>query len=403
MQYLMDLREKKVGMTAGDAVLWVTMCQLECRMKELYGEDYSNLPNDLTQDLIGLINYRSKRELVRTVCSCVEMYTRNQNECPFWYLMRKGRVTASKCFHEMMCPHRGGQHKTEEEGRLCKERRGEAFVLSVEKMLMQFSIGKLVESPAIPISCYQYINHGINHEQVHADLLRQLDPLCHGAYISTGLVLCPDMMILGASPDLVGTRGLMEMKSLPSLTIKTNDTGTNAVEAVHYLMGSKRVGKSGKTALFLLTDSTKQQRKYHVFTISRKSPLDESGTFNITDKLESDSSFAFNEAHKYTQQVMFQRYVVTQTRALSDASICSKDIEEGTILPWIDCGISFLVTYDEEMEYKKTMIKKPAFIIVFDLSHVTMNPTIDLARGYKSAFSKMINDSVFEGHHHNQE
>ena len=200
----------------------------------------------------------------------------------------------------------------------------------------------------------------------------------------------------------------MEMKSLPSLTIKTkdiaNDTGTNAFEAVDYLRCSKRVGKSGKTALFLFKDSTKQQRKYHVFTINRKSPLDEeSGTFNITDKLESDSSFAFNEAHKYTQQVMFQRYVVTQTRALSDASICSKDIEEGTILPWIDCGISFLVTYDEEMEYKKTMIKKPAFIIVFDLSHVTMNPTIDLVKGYKSAFSKIINASVFEGHDDHQE
>ena len=393
--------------TAGDAVMWVTLYQLERRMRSLYGDNYQALPADIHCIASDMVYHRSKRELVRAICRLVEYHTRQQSECPFWAHMRIGRVTASSGFNGVSCRHRYGRHVSMKDDETCAEERKLAMLRVVDEKFMRFSqcadYGGCEEKPYLNKLCADYMQHGITHEPIHASIVSLLDPLHHGTYATSGMVLCPDMMLLGASPDLVGERGLMELKTLPSLSIRTkimgpDDAGPTATQALAYIATSRRTGTGARDDLFVRETGQATNLGVSVFTFDRRNPVDaDTGHFNVTDRMVGKpSKLRFNQRHKYAKQVLFQRYVMTQTLAMSDSVTCDKDIEQASCMKWMDCGISFLVTYDDEYIYhEKTRVRKPAFIIVFDLKHLSMIDIIETVAEYKKISSTLINSLVF--------
>lgn len=404
---LRSVNSPNVKSTAGDAVMWVTMYQLERRMRSLYGETYQDLPGDLYCMAPELVYPSSKRSLVRTICSLVEYHTRLQGRCPFWTHLRIGRVTASSGFNNVSCKHRYGRHVSMMDDGKCAEERKAAILNVIDDKFIRHSPDTGYgdepddDKPYVSSKSEAYMKRGLDQEAIHADILRYLDPLGHGDYAVSGMLLCPDMMLLGASPDLVARNGIIELKSLPSLSIdsrlmKETDTGPTASQALTYIEICRRTGSGSREDLFVI-DERQQNTNLSVYTFDRHKPLDaNTGAFNVTDRLVRQSTrLRFNHRHRYMKQLLVQRYIITQQRALFDDGMCGKDIEQGSSMKWVDCGISFLVTYEHDyIQYGGIEVNKPAFLMVFDAKDAGMIEIVETFAEYKNTSSMVIENLV---------
>ena len=123
---------------------------------------------------------------------------------------------------------------------------------------------------------------------------------------------------------------------------------------------------------------------------------EKTGLFNVIDTcVDKPVSIQFNTRHYYTGQVLMQRYLLTQNKEMKSGLVTTQEIEKGINLDWINCGISFLVTYDEEyLEFEGKKVNKPAFIIVFDLKSECMAEVIDTLDLYKQAIRSVFEEYV---------
>ncbi|XP_039302545.1 uncharacterized protein LOC105203324 [Solenopsis invicta] len=117
-------------------------------------------------------------EMTQVLCDEAEKLIRNQSDCPLWYELRYGRITASKLYEAAHC--------TTDSGSFVKQVTGASKVHETSAMLRGKDLEKLVL----------------------IEVERELDTRIKSA----GLYLSPNYPALGASPDGMTNEYIVEIK-----------------------------------------------------------------------------------------------------------------------------------------------------------------------------------------------